>query len=629
MIQELVYTSVPKGLMPDSQGFCTVSCTHGMAPNLLRELEKLSGYRHPFLPGDPNYTLNPISCVHAIRRIGGVDYHILSQITDCGLDYTQRTNKIAHHFAFENSELTQCGPAAILSASGLFLTSWDGKPSETEPRTKLVNVSANPKKCLAWEQIFGDAGWGGVLAQAAEEGRPISVIFEPGQFILPLIAESFSLLPPDKRWKTTFSTFFTKSQEPGREKIQIKGILVGSEEMAYARLSQTTLIVDLTQQKISDSLVGKYVEAARTGNVTSPKSIRVPLSSTSAGEKSEQDKVKTELKTSEFAEEPGAYDLEFSTVPIPISIPARRRKPQITTPTRQGRKSLFKQRMIYIIGLLFCIIVGLIAVFNKNIVEFATTDKTTETAEPQIQSENEAAAAKEAKEKADAERAAAEKLQAEREREKQKLAAERAEKERLAAEEKAAADAKVEAERRKKIINDLPDFWGVPGVKSSASKNLAKSEQLGKHKEQVTLEFVPLVKLAENEDFLRIKNDYDQSTQTIKFWREETKGPAIDSDTATIIIKPVAVINLTDSGLKFEWDSSIINIDEDLKRQYNRILLSKLRIVLDGESKEIALLAPVVYERGLSGGCPTLGGEPFKLWKDVPYIVSPSEAVIH
>ncbi|MGL6196795.1 MAG: hypothetical protein ACRC2T_18440, partial [Thermoguttaceae bacterium] len=28
-------------------------------------------------------------------------------------------------------------------------------------------------------------------------------------------------------------------------------------------------------------------------------------------------------------------------------------------------------------------------------------------------------------------------------------------------------------------------------------------------------------------------------------------------------------------------------------------------------------------------GCPTLGGEPFKLWKDVPYIVSPSEAVIH
>lgn len=276
MIQELVYTSVPKGLAPDSQGFCTVACSNGMSPNLERELENLSGYRHPFLPGDERASLNPVSFFHLIRRIGGADMHILSRVGDCGVDYSQRTNKIGHHLALDERQLPSCGPASVLMQPNLFLTEWSGPPRYIDQSKQLANPTVAPQKCTAWEKQFGDAGWGGVVAEAIEAGRPISLVFEPGMQLLPLIAEALALLPPEKRWRTTFSTFFMKSQEPGRDKVQIKGILAGSEEMAYARLTPQTLFLDL-RQRPNETPRGKYIELARGGTIRSAQPLQPTL----------------------------------------------------------------------------------------------------------------------------------------------------------------------------------------------------------------------------------------------------------------------------------------------------------------------------------------------------------------
>ncbi|MGV2333984.1 MAG UNVERIFIED_CONTAM: hypothetical protein LVR18_07650 [Planctomycetaceae bacterium] len=46
MIEEILYTSAPKGLKPGSHGFCTVNSTIGMAQTTAERLEALSGYRH-------------------------------------------------------------------------------------------------------------------------------------------------------------------------------------------------------------------------------------------------------------------------------------------------------------------------------------------------------------------------------------------------------------------------------------------------------------------------------------------------------------------------------------------------------------------------------------------------------
>src|SRR5688572_13903049 len=111
MSWELVYTSVPQGLKPGSRGFCPVAMTRGIPAALLERLESLSGYRHLFAPQDPNARLNPPAWSHLIANLGGKRYHLLSYVGDAGLDYSQRTNKLAHHVACEPNELTSAGPA--------------------------------------------------------------------------------------------------------------------------------------------------------------------------------------------------------------------------------------------------------------------------------------------------------------------------------------------------------------------------------------------------------------------------------------------------------------------------------------------------------------------------------------
>src|SRR3954463_12353575 len=105
MTQEICYTSAPRGLRPGSRGFCTVLSSAGMAKNLADRLEALSGYRHVFAANDPQAHLNPVVHSHLRINVGGAAYHILSRICAAGLDYTQRSNKFAHHVVLDLKEL--------------------------------------------------------------------------------------------------------------------------------------------------------------------------------------------------------------------------------------------------------------------------------------------------------------------------------------------------------------------------------------------------------------------------------------------------------------------------------------------------------------------------------------------
>ncbi|MFN9880969.1 MAG: hypothetical protein ACK557_21070, partial [Planctomycetota bacterium] len=61
MIQELIFTSARRGWQLGKSGFCTVASTAGMAENVARLLESLSGYRHLFPPGTPEAAANPVN----------------------------------------------------------------------------------------------------------------------------------------------------------------------------------------------------------------------------------------------------------------------------------------------------------------------------------------------------------------------------------------------------------------------------------------------------------------------------------------------------------------------------------------------------------------------------------------
>jgi len=343
MIQEQISTSSPRCL-DGNAGFGIVAQTSGMASNVARDVAALSGYSHLGPAGDPK---NPVAFLHAIRRSGGMDRHIISRVADCGNDYSGRTNRIGHHLIVEQSDvpMLSAGPAAIASQHGLFHTAWNEKSRELPTGKSLPNPSVAAGVCRIWQQFQGDAGWGGIVAERIERGDPISIIFEPGTDVLPLLAEAFALLPTPVRWKATFSTFFMKSQEPPTAaKIQIKCIAAGSDEMAFARLTPNTLVIDL-RQRPGEPPSGKYVEAARTGilpRAAAPKapdrSVREPVPV--VGVPLEQ-------------ESGGTYDFAFHQTGVPIlGVPMRK---------KGGRKKRAKKTgwlLWAVVGLLLLAAVG-------------------------------------------------------------------------------------------------------------------------------------------------------------------------------------------------------------------------------------------------------------------------------
>ena len=105
-MEELIFTSSSRGLQVGKSGFCTVAATAGMTPGLIRMLESLSGYRHLFAPGTPEAKKNPIAYSYVKAKVGNDFRYVLSRVKDCGVDYSGRSNKIAHHLSLQSNRLS-------------------------------------------------------------------------------------------------------------------------------------------------------------------------------------------------------------------------------------------------------------------------------------------------------------------------------------------------------------------------------------------------------------------------------------------------------------------------------------------------------------------------------------------
>ena len=265
MSHELVYTSAPQGLKPGSRGFCTVVSTAGMTRNLTERLESFSGYRHAFMAHEAEAGQNPVNYAHYHTTIAGQKYHILSRIADAGLDYTQRSNKLAHHVALEPGEAAAApgGPAWVMAAEEFFVERWDGQVRTLPAGSQPVRSDRPAQVCQYWKQLTGDAGWGGVLAESGlRKGSVMSVIFPAGTPVLELVIEALALLPWERRWQVTFSTYVTKA--PAGVDCQWRFLLDGTPEAAALRRDVRATVIDLCQP-LGRAPDGDLVEMARTG----------------------------------------------------------------------------------------------------------------------------------------------------------------------------------------------------------------------------------------------------------------------------------------------------------------------------------------------------------------------------
>ncbi len=316
MSVELLYTSAAQGLKQGSRGFCTVLSTTGMPLNLATRLESLSAYRHVFPPSHPDASQNPISYSHLRINVGGRPLSILSRISDYGVDYSQRTNKLAHHVVLEGADLVPAGPAWVMSQPAVMRSQWDGQcvTPGTGPAIPASNQSA--RVCLRWSGLCSDAGWGGVVAEVFSQptGKPLWIIFSLAQSneLLAMINESIALLPVEQRWQATFSTYATNL--PPDADCKVRCVLAGTEDARLAPARGKVIDLSKPLPPIAPAAITSYVSAARNGTA-------LPGASSSARPAGLPAKPQPSVPQIEVAEE--LYDVDQSNL-APAAQPSRR-----------------------------------------------------------------------------------------------------------------------------------------------------------------------------------------------------------------------------------------------------------------------------------------------------------------
>jgi len=284
MAYELIYTSVPQGLQMGSSGFCTAAMTNGMSPILVQKLESLSGYKPCFSHTDQNYAKNPVSYFHYILRISGENLSLLGRVCSAGLDYTKRSNKLAHFLVADEKEKVACpgGPASFASANGAFVQSWTGQPQLYQSERVIAGRPYQPRVATHWGAYSGDPGWAGWLAQSFLDDPKsiVFVIFDPLRHtnVLELADESLQLLPEEIRWKVTFNTYMSSLSADSI--CNWRFCTDNKETLRACGWTPQSVVLDL-RGKLPLSNLGNLVEQARTGNIPQAKKpIQVTVSPT-------------------------------------------------------------------------------------------------------------------------------------------------------------------------------------------------------------------------------------------------------------------------------------------------------------------------------------------------------------
>ena len=273
MPQEIIVTSVPRGLDGGS-GFQTVKRTRGMPLAVAERLHQRSGYTHRFPAGDKR---NPVVVSCRIERLRKGVYHVLSLTKDAGTDHSGRQNRLAHLIAFDEADVfeKQAGPAPVakkLRDARIFLDSWNQQPHESEAPV-VISPRAEPGVCTAWRAAGFDPGLAGEIAASAIAGKRSVVIVSPETDVVSLFTDAMLLMPPDARWRTTFTT-----SGSGNDDYIWQAVRADLPEAEAAR--NLPGVIDLT--KSPSAADGPYVDFARSGKGTLPwQQPAVPEESTS------------------------------------------------------------------------------------------------------------------------------------------------------------------------------------------------------------------------------------------------------------------------------------------------------------------------------------------------------------
>jgi hypothetical protein len=262
MAWQLVFTSAPRGLALGRSGFCTVARHPEIRDLLAGEIERFSVYDH--------HPSRPVIHAHRIIEIRDTRYHILSRTVDAGLDYTNRTNHLAHHLVCTEEEIARSpNPALILASWKGWLDRWEGPPRSFGPEDR-IDLSTLALSCSrqapSWAALTGDAGDAGLLLDNSHIAG--CLIFPPASEqppLLTLFAETLELLrTSDGRstaaWQIPFTTRLQASDQP--HDFRWRGTAAGGPGSDN---TASWPVVDLSNPASLPASSNAWAECARTG----------------------------------------------------------------------------------------------------------------------------------------------------------------------------------------------------------------------------------------------------------------------------------------------------------------------------------------------------------------------------
>ena len=252
MAYELIYTSLPSGIMAGRSGFCVAAYTENMPERLVLMVEKFSNFDHCGV--SEKYSLNKLC--HS-----NIDYYVLTRSADCGKDYTGRTNFISHHLVLSANEIAKYPNPADILLQYNWLNSYTKAPQKIKEPPDLSKISFEKHvPCKTWGEIFKDAG-----VAAFPRIKDDCEIYASRQFpqktILRLFAESLALTVNGKSaWSYTFTTALGSSEVALSYKWKVS--------VNRSKDSRNPNAIDLDLQKAPSFAECRLSEYARSGVLT-------------------------------------------------------------------------------------------------------------------------------------------------------------------------------------------------------------------------------------------------------------------------------------------------------------------------------------------------------------------------
>ena len=179
-----------------------------MRPGLIQVLEQASVYAHRGQAPHPE--------IYSYRMVAltGSTYRVLSRIQEAGLDFTGRTNFIAHHLVYEPGEAVGANsPAEILLSWDGWKDRWEGEPA-TLPPVATIQVDRLDPPAKNWQKLLGDSSKAASPYAFSGGCWWISERYQEKQ-ILTLMGESLRLNESEQElWSRSFTTYVGQILDP-------------------------------------------------------------------------------------------------------------------------------------------------------------------------------------------------------------------------------------------------------------------------------------------------------------------------------------------------------------------------------------------------------------------------------